>query len=63
MYAWYPWEDNGAHSQQDSWNAVNRISNCMAMDSLSYRLHDNRLLAVHPVGIVFLYSTLLLTYF
>jgi hypothetical protein len=48
MYEWYPWEDNNAHSQRDSWNAVNRISNCMAMESLSHCLHDNRLLAVHP---------------
>ncbi|KAN0070387.1 hypothetical protein V8E54_011256 [Elaphomyces granulatus] len=48
MYAWYPWEDNDAHSLRDSWYAVNRISNCMTMESVSHRLYDNRALAVHP---------------
>jgi len=48
MYMWYPWEDNSEHSLQDSWNAVNQISNCMTMEPHSHFLHDNRLLAVHP---------------
>ena len=52
MYEYYPWKDD-AHSAQDSWNAVNQMDNCMTMDSISHALHDNRLLALHPVGIVF----------
>ncbi|KAN0068325.1 hypothetical protein V8E54_013521 [Elaphomyces granulatus] len=32
----------------EAWNAVNRISNCMTMDTTTHILHNNRLLAVHP---------------
>lgn len=49
-YKSYPWGDD-THSDIDSWNATNSASNCMTMDALCHTLHDNRLLAIHPVGI------------
>jgi HNH endonuclease len=60
-YKSYPWRDD-MHSDIDSWNATNPTSNCMTMDSLCHTFHDNRLLAIHPVGIAYLYSILLLTF-
>jgi HNH endonuclease len=59
MFKWYPWQ-NGEPSEQDLWNAVNNIDNCMVMDSISHTIHDNRLLAVHPVSIKPLYLSMLL---
>jgi HNH endonuclease len=58
-YKSYLWEEDG-HSELESWNVTNSTANCIAMDSLMcHKFHDNRLLAIHPVGIVFLYSLLL----
>jgi hypothetical protein len=59
---WYPWESPDVHSHADCWNAVNHISNCMAMDATTHIIHDSRLLAVHPVGVVFLILNVI-TYF
>lgn len=40
-------------SRQEKWLAVNNPQNCKFMDSLSHRLHNNRLLAIHPANTIY----------
>ena len=48
LFEWYNYP-NGS-TRVEKWNLVNSYKNCMLLDSVSHRLHDNRLLAVHPVS-------------
>lgn len=48
LLKWYNYPNTS--SRQDKWSDVNNLSNCVLMDPLCYRLHDNRLLAIHPVS-------------
>lgn len=49
MYFYHPDPDL---SDEDKWNAVNSNFNCMAMDSICHKIHDNCLLAIHHVRFI-----------
>lgn len=48
LFEWYKYPDVSSHN--DKWLAVNNFQNCILMDSFCRLIHDNRLLAVHPVS-------------
>lgn len=47
-FEWYNYPNESTRVER--WNLVNSYKNCMLLDSVGHRLHDNRLLAVHPVS-------------
>lgn len=60
MFDWYGYPDIEMSSQQQ-WDAVNSPDNCITMESFSHTIHDNRLLAIHPVSMSAPYPGLLVT--
>lgn len=48
LFEWYNYPNES--TRVEKWNLVNSYKNCIMLDSVSHRLHDNRLLAMHPVS-------------
>lgn len=60
LFNWWGYPDSGL-SIQERWNTVHSPDNCMTMEAFSHCIHDNRLLAIHPVSMTAPYPGLLLT--
>lgn len=48
LFEWYDYPNESTRVEQ--WNRVNSYRNCVLMDSSTHRIHDNRLVAIHPVS-------------
>lgn len=48
LFEWYDYPNES--TRVEKWNRVNSYSNCILMDSSTHRIHDNRLVAIHPVS-------------
>lgn len=48
LLEWYDYPNES--TRVEKWNFVNSYRNCILMDSFTHRIHDNRLVAIHPVS-------------
>ena len=48
LFEWYDYPNES--TRVEKWNCVNSYRNCILMDSFTYCIHNNRLVAIHPVS-------------